>query len=845
MEVFDLKTEFKTDPIGIDTATPFFTWKLRNCKRQEEYRIVAASSRENLEIGRADLWDSGIIADCGGYSAVYGGKELESRRTYWWKVQVNGVWSPVAKFETAFMHPETEFRSKWIGMPLGFGGATDCYRLDIPIAKPISKARLYIAVLGTGRVYLNGKLLDDSYFDGALSVYEKTIFYRTLELPLQQGNNALCIEVGYGFYGAKKIYGQVYIEYADGTYQEYPTIAGRVWNVKKDAVVQQSLYDGEIYDARREENWKDIDYKVSWGNWVAAFAADPLAGRLKANPIPPMRVAERLCPKAIERRKDGRIFVDAGENICGFLKISVKGSRGASVRLRYSERLLPNGELDRANLRAAECTDVYILRGGDAETYAPQFTYHGFQYAELTLEGDAELLEVEVLHIRSDLSAVGKFVCSDEVLNHLHKLAFRTESNNLNGVFTDCPQRDERLGWLNDLSSRIFESLCNFDLSSYLPNFVNMITDAQNELGEIPDTVPFSVGCEFADPISAYILLGLLAYNRYGDKRVLKENYRGFMGWMNRLKQMTENGVVQYSLYGDWCPAKIYAMPGAGMDTFSKYVPKEFMSAVYFIWYLKMMAEIAEILGYERDAAAFVEEYAEYKKAFDKKYYNAEAGVYGGGSQTECAVAMTVFPEDEHCAKWAMTAEEDIVRRGYHMTCGNQGYRHLFSRLAEAGYADTLVKLLKNPEYPGWGYMLEKGATSIWERWEDTVGTDMHSFDHPMFAAYDNFFYSYLAGIRMEECRNAFGEIVIEPCFVEGLRFVEAEYESVRGSIGVRWERTEEGYCLALRLPYNTTTTLRAFGKRLCSSFGEFENSMKLDGGEYKIMIKENKHEGI
>ena len=836
MDIIDLQTEGLDNPIGIDTDIPRFSWKIRGEDSfQSWYRILVASSVQQLMEGRGDLWDSGRVHSAKTYGIQYAGEPLRSKAVYYWLVETNIGKSNIATFETAYLE-KAMTNAIWIGMPLAFHGATDVVRLDFNIEKDVKRARFYFAALGCCPCFLNGALVDDSYFDGAISVYHRRVFYRTLPLSVLKGKNSLCVELGYGFYGAKKMIGEVFVEYGDGTAYSIPTIAGRVWNVTRGQVIQNSLYGGEVLDARIELQ-QILSEEVKTDRFVAAYAVDPPAGELRANRIPPMRIVDHWAPLKVENSEDGCLLIDAGKNITGWLRIRVQGERGARVTMEYAEVLDKAGNINRANLRTAESRDTYILAGCGEETYAPAFTYHGFRYVRISIQGQAQVVGIDVEHLRTAVPPSGTFSCSESILNELHKIACQTEANNLNGVFADCPQRDERLGWLNDLSSRIFEAVCNFDLHNFLPNFVDMITDSQNKNGAIGDTVPFTVGSSIADGIDAYQLLGWIAYKFYGDVQVLQRNYDGFCRWYRFLSRFKKKGVVEWGLYGDWCPAYEYSKGGDG--THSALVTLEFMSSAYAVWNAAILAEIAKALGKTSEAEGWQTERERGKKAFFRKYLKKD-GVIGNGSQTECAVAMTVFPEERDlCKTWASIAAKDIQEKGYHMTCGNQGYRHLFYRLAEYGYAKDLVKLLCNEEYPGWGFMLRNGATTVWERWEFNVYSDMHSFNHPMFAAYDGFFYNYLAGIRMGECSDAFGEIIIEPCFVDNISNVKAEFETVRGGISVNWRKEGIKYYLQVKTPGNTHLTVRARGKKLNCRGQERFGEMKLGNGEFEIEIEE------
>ncbi len=837
MEIYDLRTECESEPLGIDAACPSFSWKLRSCGEafQIYYRITVATSKELLLANSPDMWDSGTRESDETLFIRYGGKPLCERSEYFWQVEVNGEKSEIASFETAYLSKPMP-RARWIGMPLAYHGATDVLRFDFNAGKGLKRARLYLAALGCYRLYLNGKIVDDSYFDGAISVYDKRVFYRTFKVEPREGNNALCVELGYGFYGAKKCKGELYLEYADGREEVYATVAGRVWNVTRGRVAENSIYGGEVFDGRIPADIYSPDTPPDTSRFVAAYCTEEPAAKLTACPVPAMRVVSEFAPAKIVKN-GARTLADAGKNVSGRLSVTVRGSRGAKIAIRYAEILDADGKIDRANLRTALSRDLYILSGEGSETYAPCFTYHGFRYAEIECEGDARIENVVIQHMRTAVEQCGVFHSSDVALEKLHDMAALTEANNLNGVFTDCPQRDERLGWLNDMASRIYESVCNFDLSKFLPNFVDMITDSQGENGAFGDTVPFSVGSTIADAVDAYPVLGWLAYRTYGDKSVLERNYNGFCRWNECLSAFERDGVMEWEIYGDWCPAFEFSKGGDG--THSAQVADKFMGAISYVWNVGLTADIAEVLGKVSDAEKWRRKREELKKAFFARYLNRESGRIGNGSQTECAAACTVFCEEKELVKfWAASAAKDVAARGGHTTCGNLGYRHLFYRLSEAGYADTLYGMLTNPEYPGWGYMLACGATTVWERWEADVGTDMHSFNHPMFAAYDGFLFNYVAGLRLEESENAFKNIVIEPCFIEGVPDAECALSTVRGEIRSAWRREGNKIVVKISTPANTRLTVRALGKSLRCGEQALRDELCLTNGDFTVIIE-------
>lgn len=834
MKIINLKTEGLVQPLGIDCERPAFSWAFEGENyTQKTYRIRVAS--EIALLPTPDVWDSGVVCSDESLHILYAGKKLENLKAYYWQVEADGVLSDIACFETAFIGGEMPY-ADWIGMPFAHEGCTDLVRLDFEIDKPIKRARFYCAALGTSVCYCNGEKISCGFGAGALSVWHKCVYYNVYPLEnLRMGNNALCVELGYGFYGAKKMKGLVHFQFEDGTSSCHATISGRLWNITQGFCLRNSLYNGETCDGRKSRDILSPNYTVSTNEFCAAYCVDMPSGALKSCSVPPMQEVGRT---VLQWRKvaENTYFVDANVNATGYLDITVKGEAGARVCIRYAE-LEKDGRISTGNLRTAENRDEYICGGMGEERYAPQFTYHGFRYAEITLTGNVEILRMDGVQIRSGIAQSGQFYCSDKTVNALHEIATRTEGNNLNGTFTDCPQRDERLAWLNDMASRIFEAVCNFDNSVYLPQFVDMISHSQRADGSIGDTVPFVVGSAVADPVSAYPLLGWIAYRHYGDKRVLQRNYDGFCRWMEKLQTMLKNGVIEWGLYGDWCPAKPFAREDC--DTKSALVPLGFTSTLSYLWNLKMVRNIAQELGLDADREKWDNLLTAGKAAFVSRYCDMPNKTVCDNAQTACAFYMTVFAEDkEMCAYLAKVCAGDIAARGYHMTCGNIGYRHLFYRLAEYGYIDTLVKLLVNPEYPGWGYMLQNGATSVWERWEADVATDMHSFNHPMFGAYDGFLYNYLAGIRTEECTNAFKNIVIAPCFAKQLDYVDCSFQTVRGEISVSWKRTGKGISVRVKTPANTRLCFRAKGV-ISYMGGVYTDEITLSNGTFAFIVEE------
>ncbi len=833
--IFDLRTEYAVKPLYIDVCRPRFSWKLRggDASFQSDYHITVYESASQKPV-----WDSGRVASEESVGIEYGGEPLKSFTRYTVKVRVNGGADECEDFfETAALEI-SDFQGEWIGMPYISSGQTLLIRRDIPLleGKSVARARAYVAGLGFHRAYLNGTPISEELFNPQISVYDKRVYYTVYPLSLTEGLNTFGVELGNGWYPMRTLWALLLVEYTDGTVDKIYTQHGWDWKCRNGAVTEHSIYGGESYDARQYvDDWCSptaiTDDGSGWGFTCRTLV---LQGKLRAQSVQGVRVVKTYAPVNKIVQEDGSVVCDFGQNICGRVRLILQGRRGASVRVQFSERIDQKRKLLRGNLRAAKAEDCYILRGGKKESYAPEFTYHGFQYAQIFVCGKVEILDVRAELLSSGVDSAGTFTCSDEQLNRLHQMAVLTEQNNLNGIFTDCPQRDERFGWLNDMTSRIYQSVCNFDCSRLLPSFVAAITDEQKEDGSIPDTVPYVIGGSRADAVAAYILLGYVAYMRYGDKRVLEENYEGYKGWFSYLSNNLVDGTLTWGMYGDWVPAVIYSI--GGNSPFSAYVTPAFVSGAYYVWYAEIMQKIASALGKTSDVSYYEKVRAEAKQAFYNKYYDREKNLFGKGSQTECAVSAIVCKGEEILSRLVETIQRDVEERGYHTTCGNQGYRHVFYLLGEYGLNDTLIKLLKNPEYPGWGYMLSKGATTIWERWEDSETSNMHSFNHPMLASFDGYFYEYLGGIRASECTDAFGNILFELPNTELLSYASATMNTVRGEVKTAWEKTDFGKKITIVTPPNTRLTVRA--KNIVKVNGERVtacDSVSLPNGTFTI----------
>lgn len=850
LKIANLKVEYQVNPLGICARNPRFSWNFALSSQlvQATYRIRVAST-PSLVDHNADLWDSGICESREMTAVSYQGTPLSSRQQCFVRLDVTSVKgeqdSHRGTFEMGLLN-EADFKGRWVSIPNNFQGSTLYFRkkLDIP-TKGLVRARAYIAGLGYHEFYLNGHKVSDRVLNPGLTDYRKTVLYDTYDITdhMEESDNVVGIEVGYGWLGSRKMIAQFYFDYADGKIIEDHSNCNSGWWVSGSPVRDNSIYGGETYDARLEAltspHWAHRDFEPAWDNgWMYTIVTQPLEGTLTSQQIEPIRIG-RSYPAIRQTDMGNGIWVyDIGQNIAGWAKITVKGCSGAKVVLKYGEGLTDQGFVNQLNLRSATATDTYLLKGEGIETYQPRFTYHGFQYVQAEIEGDVKILTLEGQHVHTDVAIAGGFSCSDPDLNRLHQIAVITEQNNVHSIMTDCPQRDERFGWLNDLTTRIYQSIYNFHLERMLPKIVQDIAETKTKDGAISDTAPFYTGGTPADVTSiSFLLFAEVAHQYYGDTEIALRFYPDMKDWVDYLLTRQKNYIMDYSYYGDWvAPEHLSSVKSDPI----------YVSSIFLNWHLQVLANLAKLVGKEEDFKTYQAHQIASKIAINQTYYNDSTHLYSRGTQAENAFALNlgIAPEDDRDLI-ARNIADDIIKHGYHSTSGNQGYRHVFYCLTEAGYVDLLLKMIKNPEYPGWGYMLACNATTVWERWEKEMANIMHSFDHPMFGSYDAWFYRYLGGIQIGDGVAA-DQITIQPVIPTDLDYVRCHFDSIRGTIVSNWEKQDGSIRYDITIPSNSEADIclqhplqTVNGEKVKSTFKAGRYHLRLASGQYVIITKE------
>ena len=859
VNVTGLQAEYQTNPAGIDYA-PQLSWKLGSDAAgvvQSAYRILVASSLDNLERDNGDVWDSGKVASAQSTCIGTGHIQMLSRARYYWKVKVwlqgggESEWSQPAFWEMGLLS-EKDWCGGWIGYVPGIAGRVLYFKANFypDPSKQIAYSRLYAAGIGNFEVYVNRRKVGDHVLDPAQSTYSKRVYYETYDVGelFHQGGNSIVIPVAPGWMGSPRLRAQLEVVYTDGTFYVMTTDAFR--HVTPGPTVYATIFDGEAYDARQ-----DYDYIWEPGvptglmdkQWAWAHNTDDPTGRMHSARVEPIRVVERLTPKLVAQPQPGIYTFDAGRNLAGWVRIRVRGKEGDTVKLYFAETLREDGSVNQDNLRNAKACDSYTCSGKGVEEWAPAFTYHGFRYFQvegLGYEPSAEDFTVEV--VRTDVRTIGSFCCANELANRIHEMVVHTEESNLHSVPTDCPQRDERMGWLNDLTVSHEIAAYNFDMARFFSKFAQDITDTQDDEGTITCVAPFRFGMRPADPVSAsYLLMPFHSYEFYGNLQAIADNFEGMRKWVDYLRSRTENGIVQYSYYGDWCPPRDYLMDPNGSGV-SRDTPGLLMSTGYLYLCEKLLSQMALKLGKEALAAEYAAYAAQTRDAFQKEYWKEDIGGYAANNQACNAFALYLgIPSPEQRPRVVTNLVADVRAKGHHLTTGNLCTKYVLDMLTASGYVDDAWKIVTQTTYPSWGFMLDKGATTVWERWEYLTGDAMNSHNHPMMASVDPWFYRYLLGIEPQAEHPGFERFSLKPYVPQGLEWAKGSLETVKGSVGSAWTHKGRSFTWTIEIPANTSaevsvpcsgaSSVRVDGRRVKSVYNQGYATLTLGSGRYEI----------
>ncbi len=843
--IADLQFEQNREALGIGVARPRVSWRVETTQanwRQAAYEMEACDQAGQLrgQTGRVASDQSVLVP--WPFTPLHARERLAVRVRVWDADGKASAWSSPAPVEAGLLSPDD-----WIAQFVTPAWEEDrtraqpapFLRREFDVQPGISGARLYITALGVYEAQINGQVVGDQVLAPGWTSYPARLLYQTFDVTslLRPGRNVLGAILGDGWYrgrlgfggGQRNCYGdqlallaQLEISYADGRIEKIATDSG--WRATTGPILASDLYDGETYDARLElTGWSEPGYSDQHWRGVRAIEYDLSA--LAAPPGPPVRRVETLAPVEIFSSPGGRTLVDFGQNLVGRLRLTVRGEAGQEITLRYAE-VLENGELGVRPLRTAQATDVYILRGGTEETWEPRFTYHGFRYVEITGRPDEPGLDdIRALVCHSDLERTGWFECSDPLLNRLHENIVWSMRGNFFSLPTDCPQRDERLGWTGDI--QVFAPTASFlyQCAGFLTSWLADLAAEQGEDGMVPYVVPNILPASLPRDIGgatvpaaawgdAAVLVPWTLYQRYGDIGILETQFKSMCAWVDLIARRVGERCLwdQGFQFGDWLdPAAPPEKPSAARTD------PAVVATAYFAHSASILSQIAQILGREAETAYYLDLAARVRQAFAAEYITP-AGRVLSDSATAYALALQfdlLTPQQRQHAGERLVA---LVREsGYHISTGFVGTPLICDALCSVGAYEVAFRLLNQRECPSWLYAVTMDATTIWERWDSMLPDgslnpgEMTSFNHYAFGAVADWMQRVIAGLA--PAAPGYRRLAINPHPGGGLAHARATLRTPYGLAEAGWMLTGEKITLKVIVPPNTTASVTLPGK--------------------------------
>jgi len=835
-----LSCEHKTNPVGIDNSRPRLSWQMSSSRRntlQQAYRIRVAEQETDLVNGRKLIWDTGRVESGQSLYIEYRGPALESGKRYYWQVRIwdnqgsASQWSEPAFWEMGLLSPE-EWQADWIHADWEEAPEksqpSPYLRAEFELPGPVKRARAYVTSMGLYAMELNGVPVGDRLFTPGWTSYAKRLQYQTYDVTalLHEGRNAVGAILGDGWYrgnlgfqGQRNVYGkklalllQIRIELADGSTRVVSS--NESWKASTGPIRMSDIYNGEHYDARLEmPGWSKPGFDDT--GWSRVVEADYPKDHLVAPAGPPVRRIEEVSPTRILKTLQGDTVFDMGQNMVGWTRLRTRCEAGTEIKLRHAEVLDREGNFYTENLRSARQTVRYVCRGGgEEEVYEPHFTFHGFRY--VAVEGfpaEPQLDDLTGVVIHSDMEPTGEFKTSDPLINQLqHNIVWGQKGNFLD-VPTDCPQRDERLGWTGDAQVFARTAAFNFDVAGFFTKWLRDLAVDQRKNGAVPHVIPDVIGgSASAGWADASVIIPWTMYLNYGDIGLLRNQYPSMKAWVEYMRKAAGEEYLWNSgfHFGDWLAFNTTRSdyPGATTD-------KDLIATAFYGYSTGLLARAAEVLGYSDDSALYSAQLNRIKEAFNREFVTP-GGRLSSNTQTAYALALQfdLLPEEKR-AQAADRLARDIESFGDHLTTGFLGTPYLCHVLSRFGHLDKAYALLNQKTYPSWLYPVTQGATTIWERWDglkpDGTFQDpgMNSFNHYAYGAIGEWLYRVVAGIEIDPEHPGYKHFYIQPHPGGGMTSAHASLKSPYGRIESNWNLEGTYFSLMVRIPPNTTATVR------------------------------------
>jgi len=834
MVVVDLRTNHLSDPMGLDTSLPLLSWTLSDPTigaRQSAFQIQVAASEQDLDVEEARVWDSGRVDSDRTTLVPYTGPACTAWQRCLWRVRVwdgqgdGSEWSTVASWEMGPL-AASDWQAAWIGgtpRTGQFDEPSPYLRREFSLDDAPVSARLAVTARGCYELWLNGDRVGDAVLTPGWTDHRVRIPYQVYDVTdrLVPGANCLGGILADGWYAGKigardgrhlggrdvSMLVSLRLVYADGRTEQITS--NDQWHWHTGAILSADLYDGERYDARLEpRGWCEPGFDDA--DWRPVVCSQAPSTALVAKSCADVRRIEELSAQARTEPEPGRWVYDLGQNMVGWARIRLTAPAGTVVTLRHAEILDEHGAMYTENLSHAKCTDVYVCAGNGEDVYEPRFTFHGFRYVEVTGLSDPLPLEaVTGVVLHTDMPETGTFECSNAMVNQLQSNIRWGQKGNFLEVPTDCPQRDERLGWSGDAQVFARTACFNMDAAAFLTKYVQDLVDAQTPEGRFPDVAPDVWGngghAAWGD---AGVIIPWTIFLCYGDVSVLDRYFDAMARWVDFMETESDELIRPEDGFGDWL-----SVDGTEPDTAT--TSKALIGTAYFARCADRVSRAAELTGRSEKAASYRDLHGRVVAAFNREFVTP-AGRLVSHSQTAylLALAFDLLPEDKRAMAVAHLVA-DIESRDWHLSTGFVGTPLLAPVLTKVGRSDVAYKLLLQDSYPSWFCSIHNGSTTMWERWNSYTKEDgfcahgMNSFNHYAYGAIGEWLYATVGGLGVDPELPGYKHAIIAPEPGGDLIWAKASLESAHGTLTCRWDLKDNGLTVAVTVPPNTTATLR------------------------------------
>jgi alpha-L-rhamnosidase len=838
VKVQNLLVENLSKPVGLDNLSPRFSWQLFSEKRnvmQAAYEIRVGTNEATLSTANQLEWSSGKIISDSSIHVVYKGRHLQSGKKYFWQVKIwdnNGNpsdWSETSNWQMGLLD-SNEWKGKWIESPLDKDGdqrPAILFRKTFQSSKKIESAFAYITAHGIYEATMNGKRVGDFYLTPGWTSYNKRLQYQTYDVTdlIKNGNNTIGVTLANGWYrgflawgGNKNTWGkdlsllfQLEIRYSDGSKES--VVSEKSWKSSTGSIVDAEIYHGEIIDSRKDKTgWNDDGYDDA--AWTPVKEKNYSKSVLIATENEPVKKHEIFAPLKTFTTPKGEKVIDFGQNLVGWVHVKLNGQAGDTIKIFHAEVLDKKGNFYTENLRAAKAQAIYILKGGE-ESFEPQFTFFGFRYIKIEgLRGEIKPGNFSAFALYSDMQPSGTFTCSNPLINQLqHNIQWGQKGNFLD-VPTDCPQRDERLGWTGDAQAFSRTAAFNMNVNSFFSKWLKDVAADQLSNGSVPFVIPNVLGPNSGAATGWADVCTIIPWNMYllyGDKRILQQQYPSMKAWVDYMSNNSKKNLWNTGYhFGDW----LFYRPFDDNDGRAAVTDKYLIAQSFYAYSTQLLINAAIVLGKSTDVNTYSELLKKIKDAYRNEYVTP-SGRLVSNTQTAYVLALNfdLLPESLRPAA-AQRLVDNIKSYGTQLTTGFLGTPYLCHVLTRFGYDSVAYQLLFRDKYPSWLYPVKMGATTIWERW-DGIKPDgsfetpsMNSFNHYAYGAVGDWMYRTVAGINVDEKAPGYKNVIIQPHITDSLSFASASLQTCYGKVSSEWKKENGTIALNVEIPPNTTAVI-------------------------------------